>query len=74
MMVNEFGYQNYDCGASCQCMYQTTLQPHYMIDGKGVLEQFEYESGNTRKWVDITLGIVLGYRVLGWGITKFKRT
>ena len=46
MMVNEFGYRNYDCGASCQCIYQTALQPHCMIDGKDVLEQFEYENGN----------------------------
>ena len=49
MMVNGFGYRNYDCSASCQCMYQTALQPHCMIDDEGVLERFEYENRNTGK-------------------------
>lgn len=73
MMVNEFGYRTYDCGSNCQCMYQTELAPQCKIDGKGVLAQYGYRDGDVGKWVGILLGIIAGYRVLGWAVTHFRK-
>jgi len=74
MMVNEFGYRTYDCGDGCLCMYQTELASQCKIDGRGVLEQYGYETGNTGKWVGISLGILAGYRILGWMVTYLRKT
>ena len=73
-MVNEFGYRTYACGEGCQCMYQTELASQCMIDGRGVLDQYGYKNGNLGKWVGIMLGILLGYRMLGWFVLHLKRT
>lgn len=74
MLVNEFGYErSYTCGPGCQCMYETALSPHCMIDGKGVLALYGYKPGNEGKWIGIMLAIVLGYRVLGWGAIWWKK-
>ncbi|KAH8816310.1 putative ABC transporter [Xylogone sp. PMI_703] len=66
MMVNEFSERTYSCDSSCHCMYQTELAPQCRISGKGVLAQYGYSTGHTGEWVGILLGIVLGYRLLGW--------
>lgn len=73
-MVNEFGYRTYDCAPDCQCMYQTGLASQCKIDGKGVLEQYGYGTGNEGKWVGIMLAILVGYRVLGWVIMCLKKS
>lgn len=74
MMVNEFGYRTYDCGHGCHCMYQTELVSQCKIDGKGVLAQYGYKTGNTGKWVGIMLAIILVYRIFGWGVTSLRKT
>ncbi|KUJ23016.1 P-loop containing nucleoside triphosphate hydrolase protein [Mollisia scopiformis] len=66
MMVNEFAYRNYTCGSDCQCMFQTDLSSECLVPGQAVLDQYDYHTGNTGKWVGILLAIVLGYRLLGW--------
>lgn len=74
MMVNEFAHRTYSCGAGCQCMYQTELAPQCMIDGKGVLAQYGYKEGKTGEWVGILIGILVGYRLLGWLVTHLRST
>lgn len=73
-MINEFAHRTYDCGAGCQCMYQTSLAAECKIDGRGVLDAYGYEPGHTGKWVGILLVIVLVYRLLGWLVLTLKRT
>lgn len=75
MLVNELGYRTYDCGPPpCQCMYQTALAPQCQIDGRGVLAQYGYRTGDQGKWVAIMLAILCVYRLLGWVVTVWKRT
>ncbi|KAF8852060.1 P-loop containing nucleoside triphosphate hydrolase protein [Acephala macrosclerotiorum] len=68
MMVNEFAYREYTCGNKCECMFQTDLSVQCLIPGQAVLDQYGYHTGNTGKWAGILLGIVLGYRLLGWAV------
>nr|POE75483.1 abc transporter g family member 11 [Quercus suber] len=78
MMVNEFGSRNFTCpptaDGGCNCMYQTELQDQCMIAGTGVLRNYGYEVGETGKWVGIMLGIILGYRILGWLVLYLRKT
>ena len=74
MMVNEFGSRIYACGPGCQCMYQTSLADQCMIDGKGVLALYGYRVGDEGKWVGIMLAILVGYRVLAWGVNCLKQS
>jgi len=73
MMVNEFAERTYSCGNDCQCMYQTDLAPECRISGLGVLEQYGYKTGRTAECVGILLAIVLGYRLLGWGVMALRK-
>lgn len=75
MMVNEFGGSRvYDCGPDCECMYVTSLASRCQIDGKGVLAQYGYRTGNEGKWVGIMLVILLGYRLIAWGVVAVKKS
>lgn len=75
MMVNEFGHGRvYDCGSNCNCLYDTALASQCKIDGKGVLAVYGYHSGRTGKWVGISIGILVAYRLLGWAVTAIKRS
>jgi len=74
MMVNEFAHRNYSCGDGCACMYKTDLAQKCMISGQGVLDTFGYKSGRTAEWVGILLGIVLGYRLLGWLVLTLRKS
>lgn len=78
MMVNEFGARNYTCGTdskgNCSCMYETKLADQCLIDGNGVLSNYGYKTGETGKWVGILLGIVVGYRLLGWLVLYLRRS
>lgn len=67
-MVNEFAERVYRCGEGCHCMYQTDLAGECLIRGTGVLEEYEYGDGMEKmgQWVGIMVGIIAGYRVLGW--------
>lgn len=74
MMVNEFGHRTYDCGAGCQCTYPSSLASECKIDGKAVLALYGYRVGDEGKWVGIMLAILVGYRVLGWGVTWLRKS
>ena len=74
MMVNEFSERNYSCGADCRCMWSTDLEDQCLIRGTGVLESYGYSTGQTGKWVGILLGIIAGYRVLGWIALYLRRS
>ena len=73
-MVNEFAHRTYSCGDGCACMYKTDLAQDCMISGQGVLDTFGYKSGKTGEWVGILLGIVLGYRLLGWLVLTLRKS
>ena len=53
-------------------MYETQLAPQCQIAGTGVLETYGYATGRTGKWVGILIGIIVGYRVLGWLALHFR--
>ena len=78
MMVNEFGYRNYACqklaDGSHSCLYNSDLASQGYVRGTAVLEQYGYKTGETGTWVGILLGIVLGYRLLGWLVLYIRRT
>ncbi|KAL4791564.1 P-loop containing nucleoside triphosphate hydrolase protein [Aspergillus venezuelensis] len=82
MMANEFAERVYDCapvsspgsGSTCNCMYQTDLADVCQIRGTGVLDEYGYSTGNTGKWVGILLGIIAGYRLLGFLALTLRRS
>jgi len=74
MMVNEFQGRVYTCGEGCRCMYLTELVGECKIAGVGVLEKYGYGTGEGGKWVGILVGIILGYRLLGWVVLWAKRS
>ncbi|KAL4955224.1 P-loop containing nucleoside triphosphate hydrolase protein [Aspergillus filifer] len=82
MMVNEFAERAYDCapstgsgsGSACNCMYQTDLADVCQIRGTGVLDAYGYSTGNKGKLVGILLGIIAGYRLLGFLALALKRS
>jgi ABC-type multidrug transport system permease subunit len=78
MMVNEFGSRNFTCGTNargeCSCMYETELSHQCMIAGTGVLKNYGYKTGETGKWVAIMIGIIAGYRLLGWLTLSLRRS
>ena len=78
MMVNEFQDRAFDCAGSAstgyQCMYQSDLAGVGKIQGKAVLEAFGYETGLMGTWVRIMIGIIAGYRILGYLVLVMKKT
>ena len=72
MMVNEFAHRNYTCGLNCTCMFVTDLADQCMVAGQGVLDTYGYHTGHTLEWVIILMGIVLGYRLLGWAAMQLR--
>ncbi|KAL4920083.1 P-loop containing nucleoside triphosphate hydrolase protein [Aspergillus aurantiobrunneus] len=73
MMVNEFASRTYNCGPGCNCMYVTDLADQCEIRGTGVLKEYGYATGRTGKWVGILVGIIAGYRVLGFIVLTLRR-
>lgn len=78
MLVNEFEYRTFDCAGSAdtgyQCMYQSDLAPVGKIRGTAILDAFNYETGLVGEWLGIMIGIIVGYRILGWLVLVFKKT
>ena len=72
MMVNEFSHRTYNCAlpppgsSSCNCMYASELADQCKIDGKAVLDAYNYAEGSTGKWVGFMLAIIVFYRLAGW--------
>jgi hypothetical protein len=57
----------------CNCMYQTELAPQCRIAGTGILDQYGYGAGHEGTWVGILIGIIAGYRLLGWAVLTFRK-
>jgi len=72
MMVNQFKKTTYSCerlgGTEYYCMYPSDLQAEGKIRGTAVLEayKYSYEDGKMWEWFGIMLGIIVGYRLLGY--------
>ncbi|KAL4933297.1 putative ABC transporter [Aspergillus undulatus] len=79
MMVNEFAERKYACervpgSSDCNCMYMTDLAPNCEIAGTGVLDAYGYSTGKTGQWVGILIGIIAGYRLLGFLVMVLRRS
>jgi ABC-type multidrug transport system permease subunit len=78
MLVNDFGNRVFDCAGNAQtgyqCMYQSDLAPVGKIRGTAVLEAFNYYTGLEAEWVGIMVGIIAGYRILGYLVLVVKKT
>jgi hypothetical protein len=78
MMVNEFKARSYACepvaAGGCHCMYRSALEGQCRIAGTAVLENYGYALGREGQWVGIMIGIIVVYRLLGWGVTWLRKT
>jgi energy-coupling factor transporter ATP-binding protein EcfA2/ABC-type multidrug transport system permease subunit len=76
MMVNEFKDRTYVCQqtpSGCSCMYESPLASQCKIAGQGVLAEYEYPTNQMGLWVGIMIGIIAGYRLLGWAVLAMKK-
>ncbi len=78
MLVNEFQNRTYNCAGSAekgwQCMYDSDLASVGKIRGTAILEAFNYQTGLEGTWIGIMIGIIAGYRILGWLVLVIKKT
>lgn len=78
MLVNEFQNRTYDCAGSAksgwQCMYDSDLASVGKIRGTAILEAFNYRTGLEGTWIGIMIGIIAGYRILGWLVLYLRKT
>lgn len=54
-------------------MYHTALAPQCQIAGTGILDQYGYVTGLKGTWVGILIGIIAGYRLLGWIVLVLRK-
>ncbi|KAI5250470.1 putative ABC transporter [Aureobasidium subglaciale] len=77
MMVNEFDGRVYRCAGDvvtgCSCAYESELSGQCKIDGKAVLQYYDYPTGQLGKTVGIMIGIIAVYRVLGYLALRFRK-
>ncbi|CAD0113876.1 unnamed protein product [Aureobasidium uvarum] len=77
MMVNEFDGRTYSCAGNvvtgCSCAYESELSGQCKIDGKAVLQYYDYPTGQLAKTVGIMIGIIAVYRVLGYLALRFRK-
>ena len=77
MLVNQFQSRVFDCAGDAQtgyqCMYPSDLSPVGKIRGAAILEAFNYHTGLESEWVGIMIGIIFGYRVLGYLVLVIKK-
>jgi ABC-type multidrug transport system permease subunit len=77
MMVNEFDGRTYRCAGNevtgCSCAYESDLSGQCKIDGKAVLQYYDYPTGRLGKTVGIMIGIIAVYRVLGYLALRFRK-
>lgn len=77
MMVNEFDGRTYRCAGDvvtgCSCAYESELSGQCKIDGKAVLQYYDYPTGQLGKTVGIMIGIIVVYRVLGYLALYFRK-
>ena len=78
MLVNEFRDRTYDCAGSAKsgwhCMYDSDLAPQGKIRGTAILEAFNYRNGLEGTWIGIMIGIIAGYRLLGYLVLVMRNT
>jgi len=78
MLVNEFQDRTYDCAGSAKtgyhCMYDSDLASTGKIRGTAILEAFNYRTGLEGTWIGIMIGIIAGYRILGYLVLVLKKT
>lgn len=78
MLVNELSKRTYDCAGNAETgfnfMYQSDLASAGKVRGTAILEAFNYHTGRQGTWVGIMVGIIAGYRFLGWLVLVLKRT
>lgn len=78
MMVNQFKDTIYDCDrvndGGYYCMYPSDLQNQGKTRGTAVLDayNYSYEDGKMWEWLGIMLGIIVGYRILGYVALWFR--
>jgi energy-coupling factor transporter ATP-binding protein EcfA2/ABC-type multidrug transport system permease subunit len=77
MMVNEFHGRTYRCAGNevtgCSCAYESELSGQCKIDGKAVLQYYDYPTGQLGETVSIMIGIIAVYRVLGYLALRFRK-
>ncbi|CAK7199503.1 hypothetical protein SEUCBS139899_002183 [Sporothrix eucalyptigena] len=76
MMVNEFGHRDFSCataGDGFQCMYAGAKNAEGIIEGTDVLRYFNIETGLMGEWIGISIGIIVGYRLLAYLALRFLR-
>ncbi|CAG9947096.1 unnamed protein product [Clonostachys rosea f. rosea IK726] len=77
MMVNEFKGRDYACARASdgqyQCMYPSDMNSEGMIRGTDVLKVFKIDTGLEGTWIGIIIGIIAGYRLLGYLALYFLR-
>jgi len=54
-------------------MYQTALAPQCQIAGSGILDEYGYKPGLNGTWAGILIGIIAGYRLVGWAALAFRK-
>jgi ATP-binding cassette, subfamily G (WHITE), member 2 len=78
MLVNQFKDQVFDCAGTAetgyQCMYQSDLASVGKIRGTAILDAFNYKTGLEGQWIGIMIGIIAGYRLLGYLVLVIKKT
>ncbi|KAF4122768.1 ABC-type branched-chain amino acid transport system, ATPase component, partial [Geosmithia morbida] len=79
MMVNEFDHRTFDCAAvpgqpdSYRCMYSSDLNSQGQFRGTDVLRSLGIDTGLQGTWLGIMVGIIAGYRLLGYLALRFIR-
>lgn len=76
MMVNEFEHREYKCARvqdGYQCVYAGDLNSEGKIGGEDVLQAFDIDTGLQGTWLGIMVGIIAGYRILGYLALRFLR-
>ncbi|KAG9765205.1 putative ABC transporter, partial [Aureobasidium melanogenum] len=77
MMVNEFTGRLYQCAgdvlSGCSCAYESNLSDQCKIDGRAVLEYYNYATDQPGTSVGITIGIIAVYRMLGYLALRFRK-
>jgi hypothetical protein len=54
-------------------MYQSDLASVGKIRGTAILDAFNYHTGLQGEWIGIMIGIIVGYRVLGYLVLVLKK-
>ncbi|KIV78466.1 hypothetical protein PV11_10181 [Exophiala sideris] len=78
MMVNQFKSTIWDCNklaSGYQCMYPSDLQSQGQIRGTAVLDAYNYSHSDRKvgEWIGIMFGIIIAYRLLGYGVLALKK-